>query len=421
MAGKKKSAKKGGKGKGGKKKSAKGKHAELESAESTSAKPPVEDRFPFIGAGDAAYFEWAELFVRFLTAPTAPVRRAIAERVPPPLRDTIEWDESMLWVASEQGVGRHIKNAYGKKKGKGVAALTSLTKFAQAGGDADAMFNAHIEAWLRDAHRRCPILVAYRRQDFEAGGTELSDWHRSSIRHVQEAADAMAAEPTASDAALVERLIEWATDEGVRVKKTVPKVLRDKARAAEEAELAAADAEEKERAARASSALRTPKGYDAAKLPRADEARLLRALDDLAKRLPKTAKRLKRIAPTERHLRPGASKSAIAAAEKKMGVKLSADARALLKAFDGGVVGDVVILGTEAGGAKGADDIAVFAQAHDWDAPIVARTGLDRVVFLESNGAPLCKGAPGAGSYSVVKSFKKLDAALEHVLKKRSC
>ena len=39
----------------------------------------------------------------------------------------------MLWVASDQGVGRYIKNAYGKKKAEGVTELTALTKFSQAG------------------------------------------------------------------------------------------------------------------------------------------------------------------------------------------------------------------------------------------------------------------------------------------------
>lgn len=383
-------------------------------------RPAPADRFPFIGAGDAGYFEWAELFVRFLTTPQPAVRKAIAERVPPPLRDTIEWDEAMLWVASDQGVGRYIKNAYGKKKGKGVAALTSLTKFSQAGVKADAMFNAHIEAWLRDSHRRCPILVAYRRQDWEAGGTELSDWHHSSIRHVQEAIDAMAAEPTGSDAALVERLIAWASDEGVKVKKTVPRVLKLKARAAEEAKLAAEEAEQEERLANITQLLRTPRTYDAGKLPVADEAKLLRALDKLAKHLPKTAKRLKRSSPEERRLRPGASKAALTNAEKKLGTKLGADVRALLSAFDGGVIGDVVILGTEASGARGADELTTFAAAHDSYIPI-ARTDHDKVVFLTGKGAPLYRGEPGDGSYEIVRSFKKLDAALDHVLKKGSC
>jgi len=127
--------------------------------------------------------------------------------------------------------------------------------------------------------------------------------------------------------------------------------------------------------------LRTGKTYDSAKLPCADEAKLLRALDQLAKVLPKTAKRLKRLSPEERHLHPGASKSALTAAERAMGKKLGSDARALLSAFDGGVIGDVVILGTEASGARGADELSAFAAAHDSYVPI-ARTDHDKVVFL---------------------------------------
>ncbi len=385
-------------------------------AKPAEEKPAPADRFPFIGAGEASYFEWAELFVRFVAEPSKSEKKAIGERVPPPLQDTVEWDEAMLWVASDQGVGRYIKNAYGKKKGAGVAALTSLTK----GAKADAMFNAHIEAWLRDAHRRCPVLVAYRRQDWEAGGTKLSHWHHSSIRHVQEAIDAMAAEPTGSDAALVERLIAWAVEEDVRVKKTVPRVLKLKANAAEEAKLAEEEAALEERVANATRLLRAPKGYDVHELARADEAKLLRALDKLAKHLPKTAKRLKRLSPEERQLRPGASKSALSKAERAMGKKLGDDARALLSAFDGGVIGDVVILGTEASGACGEDELTAFAAAHDSYVPI-ARTGHDKVVFITDKGAPLLHGAPGYGGYGVVRSFKKLDAALDHVLKKQTC
>src|SRR6476659_10076303 len=87
--------------------------------------------FPFVGAGEASYFEWAEMFVCFERAPKADEAKEIAKRVPRPLRDTIDWKGPLLWVASEQGVGRLIKAAYGKKK-KAPTKLTTQSKFATA-------------------------------------------------------------------------------------------------------------------------------------------------------------------------------------------------------------------------------------------------------------------------------------------------
>jgi hypothetical protein len=97
--------------------------------------------FPFIGAGDASYFEWAEMFVCFERAPTRAEAATIAKRVPAPLRDTIEWHGALLWVASEQGVGRVIKAAYGKQP-KPVKQLTVQSRFAIAPTTAYARFNA---------------------------------------------------------------------------------------------------------------------------------------------------------------------------------------------------------------------------------------------------------------------------------------
>src|SRR5690606_22737941 len=43
-------------------------------------------------------------------------------------------------------------------------------------------FNQDIEAWLRYSHEQCPIRVAFRAEDYESGGTELSDWHEWSVK-----------------------------------------------------------------------------------------------------------------------------------------------------------------------------------------------------------------------------------------------
>jgi hypothetical protein len=52
--------------------------------------------FPFFGAGEATYFEWAEVNVRFVREPSADERAAIDRRVPPPLRPA-EDEEDEVW------------------------------------------------------------------------------------------------------------------------------------------------------------------------------------------------------------------------------------------------------------------------------------------------------------------------------------
>jgi hypothetical protein len=95
--------------------------------------------FPFVGAGDANYFEWAEMFVCFARAPKGPEAAAIAKRVPEPLRDTITWTGPLLWVASGQGVGRLIKAAY-KKPPAAPSKLTTTSRFAIAPATAYTRF-----------------------------------------------------------------------------------------------------------------------------------------------------------------------------------------------------------------------------------------------------------------------------------------
>jgi hypothetical protein len=43
-------------------------------------------------------------------------------------------------------------------------------------------FEADIERWLNEVNSVCPIEFAYRPEDGEAGGTELSDWHLESLK-----------------------------------------------------------------------------------------------------------------------------------------------------------------------------------------------------------------------------------------------
>jgi hypothetical protein len=142
--------------------------------------------FPFFGAGDATYFEWAEVHVLFAREPTDAERAEIDARVPPPLRDEdedgesggISWNGAYLHVGSGQFAHVEIAATYPADESD-EEDLEGHIPFA-----ADSRvtrFNQDIEAWLRHAHERCPIVVAYRPEDGESGGTELSDWHEWSL------------------------------------------------------------------------------------------------------------------------------------------------------------------------------------------------------------------------------------------------
>ncbi|MCX5748026.1 MAG: IS66 family insertion sequence element accessory protein TnpB [Proteobacteria bacterium] len=141
------------------------------------------DPFPFIGAGEANYFEWADLHVNFARAPKPAERAAIVKRVPVPLADSADWEGTHLYVASAQGVGRVIHAAYARPP-KRPTGLTTTSRFKIAGSSRTSRFNADTERWLEQAHAIVPIVAAYRRQDWEAGGTTLSAWHLDSLKHV---------------------------------------------------------------------------------------------------------------------------------------------------------------------------------------------------------------------------------------------
>ncbi len=122
--------------------------------------------FLFLGAGEAAYFERAEVHVRFARAARPGERRKIAAAVPVPLRDARTWEDGdrQLMVASGQVVHRDMKGAAATKERR---------------------FNAEIDAWLAAAHAIVPIAYAYRGEDGEAGGTELSRWHTWSVQQLR--------------------------------------------------------------------------------------------------------------------------------------------------------------------------------------------------------------------------------------------
>lgn len=137
--------------------------------------------FPFIGAGDASYFEWADLHVRFARDVKPAERSILVKTVPPPIGD-VKWDGRQLYLSSDQGVGRQIQAAY-SKPAKQPTTLTTTSRFKMADGPKLSRFNADTERWLLEAHAIVPIEAAFRRQDWEAGGTTLSPWHFASLAH----------------------------------------------------------------------------------------------------------------------------------------------------------------------------------------------------------------------------------------------
>lgn len=137
--------------------------------------------FPFIGAGDASYFEWADLHVYFTRDVTPAERAKLTKSIPPPIDDP-QWEGRLLYLSSEQGVGRVIQATY-SKPAKKPTSLTTTSRFKIPDGPKLSAFNADIERYLLEAHAIVPILAAFRRQDSEAGGTRLSPWHEQSLPH----------------------------------------------------------------------------------------------------------------------------------------------------------------------------------------------------------------------------------------------
>lgn len=375
--------------------------------------------FPFVGAGEASYFEWAEMFVCFTRPPSKAEAAAIAERVPPPLRDTIEWKGPILWVASEQGVGRSIKAAYGKAR-KPPTRPTAQSRFAIAPANANERFNADIDAWLAHAHGKVAIRVAFRREDAEAGGTRLSDWHRASVKQLPELITSLARGAKKTDLAIGElgaRLVDAARRYKAKVDPTAARKLAALAEAADEED----DSPDWDAlAAVAKKALGKP-------APRYTKRRTAEELEPalvrLEKFLPAATKRLRRSAKEGLTVRPGADATALAAVEAALGVELSKEHRALLEAFDGGQIGEIVVLGTARGGAKGDADLVTFTRAwcgEESELTIVAHTGRSRVIALprgKASPVEILEAEPGWGGGQLTRTCKSLDVALDVALK----
>ena len=148
--------------------------------------------FPFFGAGEATYFEWAEVHVRFARLPTELEQETIAVRVPPPLRDSIDWEGAQMMVARDQMAHVHIADTYadggtdeeGDEEDSEDDDEDDERRFFFAKSSQVHAFNQDTQDWLLFAHAVCPVLCSFRREDAESGGTELSPWHGWSVQQL---------------------------------------------------------------------------------------------------------------------------------------------------------------------------------------------------------------------------------------------
>lgn len=153
-------------------------------------KAPQSWPFPFFGAGEASYFEWAEVHVLFEREPSKAEKRKIKEGLPKALSDSYDWEGPALMVASDQFAHVAIAEQFASKddpdEDDDDDEYDEEGRWFFASSAAVSRFNQAIEAWLHHAHSVCPIVLAYRHEDCESGGTELSDWHAWSVRQLPE-------------------------------------------------------------------------------------------------------------------------------------------------------------------------------------------------------------------------------------------
>jgi hypothetical protein len=145
--------------------------------------------FPFFGAGEASYFEWAEVHVLFEREPSKVERRKIKVALPLALTDSFDWEGPALMVASDQFAHVAIAEQFGSKDDDDDEDQDEADEDGESGwffasSAAVSRFNEATEVWLNHAHSICPIMLVYRREDGESGGTELSDWHAWSVRQL---------------------------------------------------------------------------------------------------------------------------------------------------------------------------------------------------------------------------------------------
>ena len=156
------------------------------------AKPPT---FPFLGQGNAGYFEWFEMWIWFEKPVARKDRKALLRGAPRLCVMDAEWpNASLLWASTgDQWIQRHLVEEYGTAAAKRRMYKAMRKQSADQDLDDDDLddtlalgseqekFNADIEKWLVALNAKRPILFAARGEDGEAGGTDLGAWHKKSI------------------------------------------------------------------------------------------------------------------------------------------------------------------------------------------------------------------------------------------------
>lgn len=151
--------------------------------------------FPFFGAGDAEYYEWAGLTIRFKQAPTEKEQKQISTGAPKVWEPKDHgYHGRILSVISDQFVNRWIEEAYGQE-GEGEDDPFEEDSEFYASDAAKTAFEKDIERWLTEIHRICPIEFVYRSEDGEAGGTALSAWHDHSVEQTRQLTAQWGADP----------------------------------------------------------------------------------------------------------------------------------------------------------------------------------------------------------------------------------
>jgi hypothetical protein len=151
--------------------------------------------FPFIGQGDAEYYEWFEMWIWFEEPVPKAQRRALLQGAPRLCTLDAQWPHpALLWASTgDQWIQQHLVEEYGTKAAKAKMSKAmqkqeededfdddDLDDLLACGGETKT-FNADIERWLRAMHDKRRILFVARREDGEAGGTRLGRWHKESV------------------------------------------------------------------------------------------------------------------------------------------------------------------------------------------------------------------------------------------------
>jgi len=144
-------------------------------------------KFPFIGAGKATYFDYAEVQVIFKEIPNRNQQKRIEVGIPFPINDFIIWEENAFSVGSEAEVGTKIATFYQTINGKNPENQKDYEDdgwFFASDSQIDE-FNKNIVKWLNEINQISPILLAFRRNDPDSIDVRLSDWHKWSVKKLK--------------------------------------------------------------------------------------------------------------------------------------------------------------------------------------------------------------------------------------------